>query len=175
MRIYAFCLTQAASDVNYLTIAEQGSILKLMRMIRNRKLLNQSEEYVMTPQRQLIVDLIRKSCGPIDAKKLYQMASKKDDTVSLATIYRSLALFKKIGLIDEHRLGKTRCCYELTQSLEHQHMLCQSCGKVFDFESPLISELIKAIQDKQGFTIEKVELCLQGKCSQCQSDESKNK
>ncbi len=138
-----------------------------MRMIRNRKLINQSDEYVMTPQRQLILELIRKSCGPIDAKKLYQLVSKKDDTVSLATVYRSLALFKKVGLIDEHRLGKTRCCYELKQSLEHQHMLCQGCGKVFDFESPLILELIKAIQEKQGFTIEKVELCLQGRCSHC--------
>ncbi len=139
-----------------------------MRMIRNRKHSNQLEKYVLTPQRQLILELIRKSCGPIDVKKLYQLTSKKDESVSLATIYRSLTLFKKVGLIDEHRLGKQGCCYELKQSLEHQHMLCKGCGKVSDFESPLITELIKAIQDKQGFTIEKVELCLQGTCKECQ-------
>ena len=139
-------------------------------MIRNRNPNNQLKEYVLNPQMQLILESIRKSCGLIDAKKLYQLVSKKDDTVSLATVYRSLALIKKVGLIDEHRLGKSRCCYELKQSLEHQHMLCKCCEKVFDFESPLITELIKTIQDKQGFNIEKVELCLQGTCRICQQN-----
>jgi Fe2+ or Zn2+ uptake regulation protein len=141
-----------------------------MRMIRNRMQSNQTKAYVLTPQRQLILELIRKSYGHLDAKKLYQLVSKKDATVSLATVYRSLALFKQVGLIDEHRLNKTRCCYELKQSLDHQHMLCKACGNIFEFESPLITELIKTIQDKEGFIIEKVELCLQGTCSQCQQD-----
>ncbi len=138
-----------------------------MRMNRNRSYSNKLEGYVLTPQRQLILESIRKSCGPVDAKELYQLVSKKDETVSLATVYRSLSLFKQVGLIDEHRLGKTCYCYEIKQSMEHQHMICKCCGKVVDFESPLITQMIKTLQDEQRFTIERVELCIQGTCREC--------
>jgi Fe2+ or Zn2+ uptake regulation protein len=138
-----------------------------MRMIRNRNYAHENFEYILTPQRQLILEAIRKSCGPIDAKELYRLVSKKDETISLATVYRSLSLFKQVGLIDEHRFGKTRCCYEITQSMEHQHILCKCCGKVIEFESPLITELIKQLQQEKNFYIEKVELCIQGTCSEC--------
>jgi Fur family transcriptional regulator, peroxide stress response regulator len=121
----------------------------------------------LTQQRQLILESIRKSCGPIDAKELYRLVSKKDENISLATVYRSLSLFKLVGLIDEHRLGNSRCCYEIKQSMEHQHILCKCCGKVIDFESPLIMEMLKNVQNEKGFCIEKVELCIQGTCKEC--------
>lgn len=140
-----------------------------MRMIRNR-ILKKSTGYVLTPQRKLILQTIGKSCAPIDAKELYQLVTKKDNSISLATIYRSLSLFKEKGLINEHRLGKTGCCYEITKSMEHQHMLCKCCGKVIDFDSPLIIELINKLQKEKQFNIEKVELCIQGTCFDCREN-----
>jgi Fe2+ or Zn2+ uptake regulation protein len=138
-----------------------------MRMIRNRNNVDPREGYVLTPQRKLILEVIRKSCGHVDAKELYRLVSQKDATISLATVYRSLSLFKQAGLIDEHRLGRTHCCYEIKQSPEHQHILCRSCGQLMEFESPLISELINKLQDEKSFIVEKVELCIQGICVEC--------
>ncbi len=143
-----------------------------MRMIRSRKYNDNSKGYVLTSQRQLILDAIHKSCGPVDAKILYKLVSKKDNTVSLATVYRSLKLFKEMGLIDEHRFGKACYCYELKQSMEHQHMICKCCGKVVEFESPLITQMIKTLEDEKGFNIERVELCIQGACSECRKKNS---
>jgi len=137
-------------------------------MIRNRKDENKLEGYILTPQRQIILEELKKSCRLMDAMELFQLVSQKDETVSLATIYRSLNLFKQVGLIDEHRLGKTRCCYEIKQSLEHQHMICKCCGKVTEFETPLITLMIQNLKDEKGFNIERVELCIQGTCSECQ-------
>jgi Fe2+ or Zn2+ uptake regulation protein len=145
-----------------------------MRMIRNRNDKEVLKGYVLTPQRQLILDLIHKSCGLIDAKELYRLVSKKDETISLATVYRSLSLFKQVGLINEHRFGKTRCCYEITQSMEHQHILCKCCGKVIEFESPLITEMIKQLQDEKNFFIEKVEVCIKGTCCDCRQKNAAN-
>jgi Fe2+ or Zn2+ uptake regulation protein len=138
-----------------------------MRMTRIRNTEDQLESYVLTPQRRLILEVIRKSCGHLDAKELYRLVSKKDQTISLATVYRSLNLFKQIGAIDEHRLGKTRCCYELKQPVEHQHIMCRCCGKVVEFESPLITVMIEKLQDEKEFVIEKVEICIQGTCREC--------
>jgi Fe2+ or Zn2+ uptake regulation protein len=141
-----------------------------MRMIRNRNNDNELGGYVLTPQRQLILDTLRRSAQPVDAKELYWIVRQKDETVSLATVYRSLSLFKKIGLIDEHRFGKSCWCYEAKQSQERQHIFCKCCGKIVVFESPLITAMIKDIQDKNGFAIERVEVCVRGTCRECRQN-----
>lgn len=136
-------------------------------MIRNRNNPAGSGEYVSTPQRELILAVIKQCTKPVNARDLYQVVSKKDASVSLATIYRSLALFKKLGLINEHRLGNSCWCYEVKKSFEHQHIMCRQCGQVIEFESPLIIEMINQLQTEQGFQIERVEVCIQGICRTC--------
>jgi Fe2+ or Zn2+ uptake regulation protein len=138
-----------------------------MRMSRNRNPDLKLEGYVITPQRQLILETIHQSGGMLDARELYKLVNLKDETISLATVYRSLNIFKQAGLIDEHRLGMSRCCYELKQSPEHQHLLCKHCGKIIEFESPSILEMINQIKQEKGFIIEKVEVCIQGTCRDC--------
>jgi Fe2+ or Zn2+ uptake regulation protein len=140
-----------------------------MRMIRNRSYQAGPENYVLTPQRQLILACIKDSERPLNARGLYQVVNQKDRTVSLATIYRSLALFKELGIIDEHRLGQSCWCYEVKKSFEHQHIMCRQCGKVVEFESPLIIEMIDKLQAEKGFNIERVEVCIQGICRECQT------
>jgi Fe2+ or Zn2+ uptake regulation protein len=155
-----------------LTMLRRDSILIYMRMIRIRNDERAAEGYVLTPQRRLILEAIRKSCGLIDAKELFRVVSKKDQTISLATVYRSLSLFKEVGAIDEHRMGKTGCCYEIKHSMDHQHVMCKSCGKIVDFESPLIMEMIRVLQEEKDFVIEKVEICIKGTCRECRKKDS---
>jgi Fe2+ or Zn2+ uptake regulation protein len=157
-----------------LTKQTKYNILLYMRMNRIRNDGETAESYILTPQRRIILEVIRKSCGHLDAKELYRLVSKRDPTISLATVYRSLSLFKQLGTIDEHRLGKTRCCYEIKQSMEHQHFMCRCCGKVVEFESPLISIMIEKLQDEKDFVIEKVELCIQGTCFECRQKNAGN-
>jgi Fe2+ or Zn2+ uptake regulation protein len=144
-----------------------------MRMIRNRSSQRGPADYVLTPQRDLILASIKKSDKPVNAGELFRIVGKKDRTISLATVYRSLALFKKLGIINEHRLGKSCWCYEVKKSFEHQHILCRQCGEVIEFESPLITEMIKNLQAEQGFYIERVEVCIQGICCECQPTSGK--
>ena len=125
----------------------------------------------LTSQRRLLFDLIREADGHIDAKELYRRASSRDESISPATVYRSLNLFKQLGLIDERRLGKMRCYYEIKQPLEHQHLVCQGCGKVIEFESPLIRKLADEIQREHGFNVTKIELYLEGNCPECEEKE----
>ena len=110
----------------------------------------------------------------MDAKELYRRASERNANISLATVYRSLRLFKEYGLIDERHIGKMRCCcYELKHSGEHQHLVCQGCGHVIEFESLLISELITEVQRKNDFCVTRIELYLEGYCRKCKKSEEK--
>ena len=103
----------------------------------------------------------------MDARELYQRALSNGVSISLATVYRCLHLFKELGLVDEIWLGQTRCYYEIKKSARHQHLVCRSCGKVTEFESPLISKLAYKLQREKGFKVTKAELHLEGYCQQC--------
>ena len=137
-----------------------------MRLILNQSEL--TEVHPLTNQRRLLLDVLREADGHINAKELYRRASARDQSISPATVYRSLNLFKQLGLIDERRLGKVCCYYEIKHSPEHQHLVCQGCGKVIEFESPLVRTLMDTIQEKYGFKATKVELYLEGCCQECE-------
>ena len=106
----------------------------------------------------------------LDAKELYRRASEKNASISLATVYRNLRLFQEQGLIDERHLGQMRCYYEMKHLGEHQHLVCQRCGQVIDFESPLIRKLVAEVQRKNNFSVTRVELYLEGYCHKCKEE-----
>ena len=142
-------------------------------MSRNRSHDNLIQGHPLTNQRRLLLELLRDAEGHVDAKELYRRASAKDESISPATVYRTLNLFKELGLVDEMRLGSIRCYYEIKQSPEHQHLLCQGCGKVIEFQNPYFNKLIKAVQKEHGFKITKAELYLEGYCPECEEEEEK--
>lgn len=138
----------------------------------NRKGINTVQGHRLTAQRRLLWELLEEARGHLDAKELYRRASARDESISPATVYRSLNLFKQLGLVDERRLGKVRCYYEIKQSPEHQHLVCQGCGKVIEFESPLIRKLVQIVRAEHGFNVTKAELYLKGYCSECEQQKA---
>jgi Fe2+ or Zn2+ uptake regulation protein len=142
-------------------------------MSLNRKKPNPIKGHPLTSQRRLLLELLRDVEGHIDAKALYRRASAKDDSISQATVYRTLNLFKELGLIDEMRLGNIRCFYEIKQSPEHQHLVCKGCGKVMEIQNPHFKKLVKSVRREHGFRVTKAELYLEGYCSECEEKEKK--
>ena len=142
-----------------------------MRNIRNNAP-GEIAGHPVTAQRRLLLDLIREAGGHIDAKEIYRRASSRDEPISLATVYRSLRLFKELGLVDEIRLGEVRCYYEVKHSVEHQHLVCKCCGKVIEFESPKIGKLVDKVRRAYSFNVTKAELYLEGYCQECKKKDS---
>ena len=124
----------------------------------------------VTPQRRLLLNIIREAAGHLDAKEVYRRASERDPNISLATVYRNLHIFEKQGLINERHLGQARCYYEMKRLGEHQHLVCEACGQVIEFESPLIRKLVAEVQRKNNFSVTKVELYLEGHCPKCKDE-----
>jgi Fur family ferric uptake transcriptional regulator len=110
---------------------------------------------------------MREAGKHLDAKEVYRRASERDPNISLATVYRNLHVFEKQGLINERHLGQARCYYEMKRLGEHQHLVCEACGQVIEFESPLIRKLVAEVQRKNNFSVTKVELYLEGHCHKC--------
>jgi len=137
-------------------------------MSRNIAEDGRKHSHTWTSQRRLLLEILINADGHLDAKELYRLASMRDESISPATVYRSLNLFKELGIIEKRILGKIRCYYEIKRSVEHQHFCCQGCGKIIEFRSDLLRDIMHSIEKENDFKITKADLYLEGFCPQCE-------
>jgi len=85
-----------------------------------------------------------------------------------ASIFRTLRLFLKIGVIRRVALGERGENYELVdEDSHHEHMKCSKCGKVVSFESADICQKIFSEAQKIGFHVTEHSLSILGVCKNC--------
>jgi Fur family ferric uptake transcriptional regulator len=121
----------------------------------------------LTHQRRLVLEILAESREHLDAETLYERAKARDPDIGLATIYRSLALLKEAGLVEEDQLGEDHGHFETTPSSPHHHFTCLKCGRVVEFESPQVMEVVRRLCESEGLQVTDVRLHLSGYCSQC--------
>ena len=131
----------------------------------DRKILRQAGKRI-TPQRLLILETMRDAGGHLDADEIYRLARRKAPRLSLSTVYRTLAMLKEAGLVDELHLGEEHHHYEIKGD-GHHHLICQGCGKVVEFECPFSQELLRDLGEEHGFEIAGIHLDLVGYCAEC--------
>jgi len=118
-----------------------------------------------TSQRALILEIIRR--GHLDADEIYRQAREKQPRLSLSTVYRTLQVLKKLGLVEELHFDEAHHHYEMKPSSEHHHLVCLGCGKVVEFECPLSLKMKEDIAREKGFEITGAEIRMTGYCPKC--------
>ena len=102
----------------------------------------------LTRQRREILQVMDDAEQHLDVDQILERAQKIDSGVHLVTVYRTIDLLKKHGLIDEldllHLRGD-RHYYETHGPRDHIHVACLRCGKVREFESRLYEQLKQQI------------------------------
>jgi len=122
----------------------------------------------ITQQRQLLLEIIEQAEAHVDADEIYRQARQKSPNISLSTVYRSLQLFKDMGLVEEHQLDGVRRYYESTSRSRHHHMVCLGCGQVFEFTCPSTERIKSRLSSEEGFKVTGVDVRLVGYCPKCQ-------
>jgi Fe2+ or Zn2+ uptake regulation protein len=122
----------------------------------------------LTPQRRLVLEIVTASQDHLDAESIYLQAKQRDDRISLATVYRSLALLKEIGLIVEHSLGEDHAHFESAQTSPHYHFTCERCGRVVEFSAPEIENILKNLCVEKKLEVNEVHFFITGVCQICQ-------
>lgn len=124
----------------------------------------------MTSQRRAILSVIETAAKHLDASQILRKARKLDAKVDRVTVYRTLNLLKRHGLIDEldlmHLQGEKHF-YERRPQRDHIHMACLRCGKIAEFESNLFDRLKGEIQRECRFHIVVTRLEVGGYCADC--------
>jgi Fe2+ or Zn2+ uptake regulation protein len=132
----------------------------------SRKTLNVAGKRV-TNQRALIMEIIRQGEGHLDADEIYRRAREKEPRLSLSTVYRTLQMLKKLGLVEELHFDEEHHHYEVKPSAEHHHLICLGCGRVIEFNRPLSRYIKRNIPEAKGFDIAETEVRMSGYCSKC--------
>ena len=126
----------------------------------------------MTRQRRTILGVIETAQQHLDASQILRRVRKLDSAIDRVTVYRTLALLKRQGLVDELDLLHLRGdghYYERRPQRDHLHMACLRCGKIMEFESNLFDRLKGQVQRECQFHIVITRVEMGGYCSGCRS------
>jgi Fur family ferric uptake transcriptional regulator len=122
-----------------------------------------------THQREAIVDAFLRTSGHVALEDLLNDARKKHPTVGLATVYRTVKLMEEAGLAASRQFGSGHTLYELAgERAHHDHLICEKCGFIQEFESDEIEELQSATARRFGFNVIRHRHELFGLCEKAQ-------
>ncbi len=123
-------------------------------------------------KRALIVNYFMNRNRHFSVEELYDEIKKMSLKISYSTVYRTLNLLSSIGLAREcvFKDGMTR--FEPAhRSRHHDHLVCERCGKIIEFEEPKIEKLQKEVARRHKFTVDWHRMELYGLCAECKKKE----
>jgi len=123
--------------------------------------------YRLTPQRMMIVSAIENSDNHISAEEIYAQVVAKYPYVNISTVYRTLELLKRLGLVTETDMGEGRVRYHPVGKGHHHHLVCQECGAIIALDESLLSSLKSALLREYKFSADLRHLAILGRCVNC--------
>jgi len=128
--------------------------------------------YRLTPQRLMILEAIESSRDHISAEEIYAQVAARYPHVNISTVYRTLELLKKLGMVYEIDLGEGRIRYHAEESGHHHHLVCQGCGTVIDIDESTLSSLRDILLRSYNFHAELRHVAIFGLCQNCRKKKS---
>lgn len=119
-----------------------------------------------TRQRDLVLKVLRSTRTHPTAYWVYEQVRKEIPDVSLGTIYRNLRVLKDMGEISELEFGPTFSRFD-GNPRNHYHFTCTACGRVFDVDLPVLTELERMAQKSGDFEVHSHRLEFSGLCARC--------
>lgn len=130
-----------------------------------------SKGYKLTPQRRAVLDVIIENEGKhLSTEEVYDIVKKGCPEIGLATVYRTLQLLEKIGVVSKLNFDDGCNRYELVHSDEahqHHHLICNVCGTVEEVEDVLLESLENKVETKYNFKITNHDVKFYGVCKKC--------
>lgn len=137
-------------------------IERFRRYVRDRSL-------PLTHQREAIASALFSSTEHLSVEDLEAVLRARNLHVGKATVYRTLDLLVKAGLVIEHDFGEGFRRYEpCSATSHHEHLVCLECGKVVEFANERIERMKALIADEHGFRHHHHRLEIYGVCRECQ-------
>jgi Fur family transcriptional regulator, ferric uptake regulator len=119
----------------------------------------------MTPQRQLVLDAVR-ALGHATPEQICARVQQTAPAVNITTVYRTLDLLERIGVVRHTHLGHGAPSYS-EQEHEHVHLVCHDCGNVVEVPTGVMDGLAGSLRAEHGFELDVTHVALSGRCADC--------
>lgn len=117
----------------------------------------------MTKQRQLIWNIIQKSCKHMTADEIYQIAKVQMPSIAVGTVYRNLNLMASDR--DIRRLSVFGGCDRYDKNvISHEHLICRKCGSFADVS---MNNLKGLLEKQAGVELDSYDLNMYYICPEC--------
>ncbi len=124
--------------------------------------------YKLTPQRRVVIQTIASSQDHLTPANIYQKVHLENPNIGQVTVYRTLGILSKLGLICELHAGGSCRSYAISARGHHHHLICSNCGAVIDFTGYDLGPLEQRLYQETGFEVADHLLEFVGLCQACQ-------
>ncbi|GIX13126.1 MAG: transcriptional repressor [Paracoccaceae bacterium] len=107
----------------------------------------------MTRQRALLVQVLAEAEDHPDATEIFRRVREVDGSVSLSTIYRTLAALEAQGMVQRHAFEGVPARFEPADTPHHDHIIDIDTGEIHEFRSEKIERLQREIAEALGFEL----------------------
>ncbi|MDQ6612749.1 MAG: transcriptional repressor [Gemmatimonadota bacterium] len=124
----------------------------------------------VTLQRLAIADVVMGSGRHVSAEDVQQELSKQGTAAGTATVYRTLEVLVRSGLVVERDFGEGFKRFEAARDVpHHEHLLCTTCGKVTEFRDERLERMTTVLAETHGFARQRHRLVIYGQCNDCRN------
>ena len=124
----------------------------------------------VTGPRQAILEALRQHAGPLSVQEIFARLPKQH--CDLATVYRSMRLLLRLGLVQRYDLGDGVARYELLAEGDdghHHHLVCRRCARVLKVDDCALEAVEAELARRSGFAHVSHHLEFFGICPACQA------
>lgn len=122
----------------------------------------------VTPQRLAIADVLLGSTSHLSADDVARELKARGSAAGLATVYRTIEVLLRSGLLVERDFGEGFKRYEPARDMpHHEHLLCSVCGKVREFRDERLERMTTLIAQQHRFSRQGHRLVIHGICAEC--------
>ena len=116
----------------------------------------------ITSARKVILEVIEVARDHPNVDTVYRRANELDPAISLATVYRTLGLLEREGLIEKLEVGEGKARFELTRD-HHDHLVDEKTGEIHEIRNAELERLKNKIAEDMGFDLIRHRLELYGR------------
>jgi Fur family ferric uptake transcriptional regulator len=124
----------------------------------------------MTPQRQLILNVVGAMQGHISVDQVHQQVVRQFPDVHITTVYRTLEVLEDLGIVRHTHFHDGVAQYQRTDEAPHQHMVCSVCHADTELDLEVLEPLATELQQRYGFKSDLAHTAIIGVCRACQSE-----
>lgn len=127
---------------------------------------------VTLPRLKILEILQQPNNQHISAEDVYKILLDQDEDIGLATVYRVLNQFDDAGILIRHHFEGGKSVFEISHKEHHDHLVCLRCGKVVEFEDPVIERRQLEVAEQNNMKLTHHSLYMYGECNNenCDAD-----